>query len=457
MIQQLQNKFTQTMTVVFFSTNTNIYDGRMHFFNKPSARDFLSELMAAFPGTQFYVVTQRPGMFLADIDQNGNIIECPGIKYIVADNEDARTFAQRIVSLNPDTAVAASFWVTPFDWLGLSDALVAEYLEQAGIRTICNTSKTQYTCFDKNVTHDFLTANNFCTPRSIFVHRERFIAERGRAEIHTNAYREYIFSELDKLNYPVVIKDTSGLSSYGMEVVKSSKAARGFLCSKNCSCDKIVQEFIEGISFGTEIYGRNGDYEVMDPFMFSVNKYGLTSPKQSVKLGPVTAECFCTADMKRELKRLADVLCIDGIAQVDLIFNPEQKKWYIIEINPRLSGMTKSVAAANGFNFMAALYDKNTAFCRLNKKFVLTFKFPILDKRTLVQLCGFPGILSISQTVNDAAKQQRECGFCEVVTGGTDSIVELSECLEKIKDAFPKVMEDVFYEKAKEMLSLIKP
>ena len=48
--------------------------------------------MAAFPGTQFYVVTQRPGMFLADIDQNGNIIECPGIKYIVADNEDARTF-----------------------------------------------------------------------------------------------------------------------------------------------------------------------------------------------------------------------------------------------------------------------------------------------------------------------------------------------------------------------------
>lgn len=119
MIQQLQNKFTQTMTVVFFSTNTNIYDGRMHFFNKPSARDFLSELMAAFPGTQFYVVTQRPGMFLTDIDQNGNIIECPGIKYIVADNEDARTFAQRIVSLNPDTAVAASFWVTPFDWLGL--------------------------------------------------------------------------------------------------------------------------------------------------------------------------------------------------------------------------------------------------------------------------------------------------------------------------------------------------
>ena len=86
-------------------------------------------------------------MFLADIDQNGNIIECPGIKYIVADNEDARTFAQRIVSLNPDTAVAASFWVTPFDWLGLSDALVAEYLEQAGIRTICN-KQFLYTAFN---------------------------------------------------------------------------------------------------------------------------------------------------------------------------------------------------------------------------------------------------------------------------------------------------------------------
>ena len=64
--------------------------------------------------------------------------------------------------------------------------------------------------------------------------------------------------------------------------------------------------------------------------------------------------------------------------------------------------------------------------------------------------------MSVSQTVNDAAKQQRECGFCEVVTGGTDSIVELSECLEKIKDAFPEVMEDVFYEKAKEMIELLK-
>ena len=74
---------------------------------------------------------------------------------------------------------------------------------------------------------------------------------------------------------------------------------------------------------------------MLPPYEFSVNQYGITSPKQSVKYGP----CELPEVLRDMMLKLAEGLGLCGAAQVDLILDDEGA-WHIIEVNPRLSGMT---------------------------------------------------------------------------------------------------------------------
>ena len=58
-----------------------------------------------------------------------------------------------------------------------------------------------------------------------------------------------------------MIKETSGLSSYGMDVVTTFNQARHVLLSKKNNGDRVVEEFLDGISFGIEVYGTDGKYK----------------------------------------------------------------------------------------------------------------------------------------------------------------------------------------------------
>ena len=78
-----------------------------------------------------------------------------------------------------------------------------------------------HTCFDKTLTENFLSANGFFVPKSVHVNHELFWAERGNTQIKTNVYKEYVLSRIKSLNFPVIIKDTVGLSSYGMCVANT--------------------------------------------------------------------------------------------------------------------------------------------------------------------------------------------------------------------------------------------
>ena len=110
----------------------------------------------------------------------------------------------------------------------------------------------------------------------------------------------------------------------------------------------------------------------MPPFSLSVNQYGITSPKLCRKEGPLTDQSdqsYKLDQLYSELTRLAEFLKLQGPAQVDLVWGGG--KWYIIEINPRLSGMTTTYAAAAGMNLYeyiyTALFNSQSLPARLKK------------------------------------------------------------------------------------------
>ena len=85
----------------------------------------------------------------------------------------------------------------------------------------------------------------------------------------------------------------------------------------------------------------------------------------------------------------------------------------------------------------------------------MAFKFPLLSDEVLQKLYEFPSVLHVSQTENEAARQRRECGFCEVIFGGRNSPCELRSDLEKLASSFPDVIEPAFYKNAVEMIDVL--
>ena len=81
--------------------------------------------------------------------------------------------------------------------------------------------------------------------------------------------------------------------------------------------------------------------------------------------------------VQEELLNMAQSLKFEGTVQVDLVYRAGE--WYIIEINPRWSGMTTTTAAMEGRNPLSIFVDsilgtdKNYSMKR-NLKYALNFR-----------------------------------------------------------------------------------
>ena len=491
------------MRVVFYSSCSNHFDPKIiHIKTLPSWAEEWRRAAAAFPQHQFVIATMLPAMFLLDYEGE-RVLTPDGVECHLLKGGGAEEIAQEILALRPDVAVAASFWITPYDWLGLQDAMAAEILRSHGVRVVSHQAKTQALCFDKKSAGDFLKANGFKCAASVYVDYDMFWAERKKPEVRENVYREYVLREISKLRFPVIIKDTTGLSSYGMEVVPTMGAVRNYLESKKFNSARLVEEFLDGPQFGTEIHvtktvckpktggaapadgavQESAAIDVFPPLLYSVNQYGICSPKQSVKLGPLVLPAFKCRELKSELERLARLLDFEGIAQVDLVFH--QGEWHIIEINPRLSGSSAAIALIKGKTLPRILADfalagaglqdqeaaagdsgktqkaagpslglaSDSGLWRENPPLFLNIKFPNLNEAQMKALAGLPFVRYLCQTDNDAAKQRREMGFCEILIGGGENPRELCVQLEEIEEKFPDIIEPAFFDTAKKMIS----
>lgn len=443
------------MKILFYSSNSNYFDyNTFKIFSYPTCKMDFEKLQNDFPQHEFFVVAELPAMFLIDLENNGTVEKSKNVKYFIFNPEEkicVEDFSKKIIEYNPDVAIPISFWVNPFDWLSIKDSMIADCLQTNGIKTFCNSTLTSQICFDKNSTYqkmqELISNNkieNLKIPKSVYVHHELFWAERNRNELKENVYKEFIFSQIKNLNYPVIIKDTFGVSSYGMEVATNYNQVISFLNSKRNNSDRIIQEYIDGFNFGTEIFSTSGfsnstennfsekNHFVLSPFIFSTNKYGITSPKQSVKLGPINDEKFFISKLKKSLLQLATEFNFSGITQVDLILKNDQ--WYLIEINPRVSGMSKTYSVTLEKNLLEIFmnlffFDKSdTNNFELNfekNNFAINFKIPLLEKNKFDELSKNPNVKYLNQMENLIAKQEREKGFCQVVLNSKNSFEEL--------------------------------
>ena len=446
------------MRIVFYSTNSNTFDEETFKISvMPSNEEAFKEFCAAHPEDEFFCVTQKPAMFMPENDliQGNN-----GCVFYMSEDADCDDFAEKILELKPVLAIAMTFWIEPYDWLPVSDSLVGEKLQAAGVRTICHSVETSLNCFDKWRTHNELRRLGFNVPLAVFADHDLYFCAGSVREVLRNVYKESLISQIRGMKLPLIIKDTTGLSSYGMTVVNTYGEAIGYLNSKRNNSNRLIQEFVKGRQFGLEIYGVPGKYTVLPPFEFSVNQYGITSPKQSVKTGP----CELPAELREMMIKLAEGLGLCGAAQVDLVLD-DNGKWWIIEINPRLSGMSYTYASMLGVSVFEMLYRftvKPVIECPAPERSrragcieitaenvvsiwpsaysttvkVVNLKLPLLSIDQMEKIIQIEGVKLLNQTNDLAAKQEREKGFCECIVCSDDKAV-LQKAVARFEELFP--------------------
>ena len=422
------------MKIVFYSTNSNNFDNNsFHINTYPTVNSIFDNFCNKHKDVDFYVVTQRPCFFLPDnLDNSESNIK------ILSEHTSINDMAQAIKDINPDFAISMTYWVDPFDWLTINDSLVAESLEKSGIKTISHPTNSGMICFDKTKTHEKLKALGFNIPNAIFVDHDMYFCAGSNKKVIHNVYKDYIANEIKKLTLPLIIKDTVGVSSYGTTVVHSYGEAIGYLNSKRNNSNRIVEEYISGQQFGTEIYGDKGNYSIMPPLTFSLNQYGITSPKLSVKYGPVDND-INIKNLNIMLTKLCEELGLRGVAQFDLVYSNNQ--WYIIEINPRLSGMTYTYSYLLGKSIFSIVYDstienKKIELLDENRK-VINIKLPVISLEEFEMISKIDGVDFVHLTNDDNARQEREKGYCEIIIS-SNSLSNIKNILNEIRNLMSK-------------------
>ena len=130
------------MNIVFFNSNSNhFYSEDINNTNFPSYTKEIIDLAKKYSKDNFYIVCQKPGFFLWDLN-NKNLILPENLKFYIFDeksnsNNDIDFLSDFIINLNPHIAIAFSYWVKPYDWLCAKDALIAQKLKEKNIKTIC--------------------------------------------------------------------------------------------------------------------------------------------------------------------------------------------------------------------------------------------------------------------------------------------------------------------------------
>jgi len=432
------------MKIVLYSAYSEFPNESMYTKEYPDRVEMWEKIGEKYKEHEIIIVTKIPASYIY-LDFNGkNFDKFPrNVKFeILPAKANTEEMADFIYSLSPDIAVDVSLHSFNYDWEILANSVVAEILKEKGVNVVSNTVNTALTFFNKWKTYTALKEKGFNVANAIYVNNNLLNADKDMSDtIAINQYKEYVFHEIKKLKLPIVIKCITGTNSSGIYIAKTIEEAQNYLISNNLKSDFIVEEFIKGKSYGVEIRGIDGNYDITSPFLLG-SEEGLTQPLTNVRIGPVTNENkFNFAELKQEMLRLANEFKIFGHAQVDLIYDGE--KFYIIEINLRWSGMTRLTCVSKGINEFEMYID-----CALQhqgekiekkigkEKYSIEIKLNNPKKEQIEELVNV-------KNVNDlfVIESSQLCFYC-VIFGGFDTIYELLEETKILQKRFSNIIDD---------------
>ena len=450
------------MKIAFYSSGGNdpaASTSVIHSFF-PNRADDWEEAARAFPEHEFVIFTTLCGGHMTDLNGREFTKQTKSVRYVVLDSSlSVEEIAERIAKEKPDLAVAFTLGEVFYDWFPVRDSLVKEELEKRGIETIAHSAQLSLDAFEKHRASELLNRHGFLTPNHVFVQGSLFSVQERNPLVTVNIYREYIYSKLRSLTFPVILKPDSGAGTVGVSIAESFEEAVEILEKEKCEEDILIEELIRGENFGIEIFGRKGSYRVLPPINLGTGENGLTDPFLSVKYGPVTDEKYGIRELLDEMEHMAEELGFEGDVELDLIYR--DGKWYTIDVNPRFSFLSPAASAMAGSSVVMLYAQMATGDMPKDDPLktalpVVDFKVPYLSDEEIEALRErHPCIRSIFRfTVEIEGRGPVQ--YCEIVNGGIADKEELQRQIGELckteRELIPTQLEEIILKVLEEKL-----
>lgn len=204
------------------------------------------------------------------------------------------------------------------------DGLLAEALTSLDVNLIGNSKNMMEICNDKAKTKEFLSLYKFATPKGFQLSPYMNVLEK---------ISEY------NMNFPLFLKECVSSGGYGNHIVHNYNELQLNLIKHFNNQDILIEEYVSGIECSVEVLGSSGKYHCYPPIYKGYTKPGNHS-LDNHRINPYFDREVCEILQKISLD-VAQKLKLSGVMEIDFVWNPKRKAPFILEINPRLSGISK--------------------------------------------------------------------------------------------------------------------
>lgn len=249
--------------------------------------------------------------------------------------------AARIKAWGADRVVSIS---VPDD-KALRDSVLRELLEaETGIPVIIHPPATVATLCSKWDTRVALAGLGFAVPPGFLLSGDLL---HGRGVAY-GAYQDYVERRLAALAFPVMVKPVWDSMATGVLRFDSPDSLRSWLWRDAPPVDLVVEEFVDGELYGIEVIGADGEYVCQPLIRKCTGRSEDFVPFNHIRFGPVDEPAGVVAALRARVVTTARALDLRGSAEFELVRRDDE--FYVIEVNPRVSGMTNLSSAISGRN-----------------------------------------------------------------------------------------------------------
>ncbi|MBD8847185.1 ATP-grasp domain-containing protein [Priestia megaterium] len=342
-------------------------------------------------------------LFYTDGDCNSELF--PGDFEKVSEDIGPEELCEKIIKWEADAVISISL---P-DNNAHRDSYLKELLEeQFNIPVIMHPVSTTTLLSNKWETNQWLKRNGYKVPKSILVYGDLL----SKRTVKYVAYIDFIISKVKKLKKPYFLKPLWDSMSTGVLKINDINELKKYLYDTNINCDFVIEEQVNGGLYGMEVVGNNGNY-FCQPLVKKCT--GITDslvPFDHVRFGPFPLNNDEIIQLENKLIKICNELKICGSVEFEFIRN--EKEFYIIEINPRVSGMTNLSSAISGLNtYTCLLQMAQGRVCDSEKNPSFTLELPLenMTVEKFDEISTLTGVHSINHVVYHNGTEQYKMLF----------------------------------------------
>ncbi|RCW16689.1 hypothetical protein CAC02_07070 [Streptococcus gallolyticus] len=270
-----------------------------------------------------------------------------------------------IVKWSPDYVISISI---P-DNNSFRDSVLKEKLKKYGIPMLIHPIDSMFILCNKWNTSLWLKSQGFYVPKSIQVSYEKIANNIG---VDYSEYLNAIYCSLSQMHGPFVVKPLWDSMSCGVQIFDDCSQVVEYI-KKYCKQDLIIEQHVDGELFSIEVLADENNI-LVQPLIKKVllDKKDLM-PFNHLRYGNYRLEDNLYFNLKSNLLRIVKKLRLNGNVEFEMI--RKDNKFHIIEINPRVSGVTNLSTAISGINtyswlLLAAL--NNNSLIRMFNNFLIS-------------------------------------------------------------------------------------